>query len=332
VKTGEYTEAALTRELCALGDGALDKSVFAPNAACDPYRSADGAVLPATWPDGRVDPDAAYLWTADFDASTTTCNLPVLRAANIVVHAEVDAEDCAAHGMCPKRLDPLLRNNGGHGLSLETPDLDHEALAAAFYARYKDDAEFARVDAFLCSYPAANCELFVPFDKPLVVYVTTRLEFGRFDSGLAWRKGLMKADAHERWEAWVHVVQNVAKDPRNTVAANSRYDVAYVKYHTGVDAAYVLLLLPLVLLRAPLLLLLLPLERLRAPLATAAAAQRCWSKKMPLPPTHSAPLLGTLSTRVRDSASSTPTPFWTNSSTWTRTGAERSSSKSSCPS
>ena len=30
---------------------------------------------------------------------------------------------------------------------------------------YAQDDEFKRVDAFICSYPVANCELFVPFNK-----------------------------------------------------------------------------------------------------------------------------------------------------------------------
>ena len=51
-------------------------------------------------------------------------------------------------------------------------------LTEKFVAHYSRDAEFARVDGVICSHPAANCELFVPLNKSLVVYPTTRLEVG----------------------------------------------------------------------------------------------------------------------------------------------------------
>jgi len=47
------------------------------------------------------------------------------------------------------------------------------------YEAYKDDEEFKRIDAFICSHPAANCEIFHMLGTPLVMYPTTRLEFGR---------------------------------------------------------------------------------------------------------------------------------------------------------
>jgi len=62
-----------------------------------------------------------------------------------------------------------------------------------FFDAYKRDPEFWRVDLFICSHPAANCELFLPFNRSILVHATTRLEFGRFDGLVDWRKPLIDA-------------------------------------------------------------------------------------------------------------------------------------------
>lgn len=45
----------------------------------------------------------------------------------------------------------------------------------------------ARVDVVVCSHPAANCELFMPLNRTMIVYPSTRLEFGRDDESIDWR-------------------------------------------------------------------------------------------------------------------------------------------------
>ena len=40
------------------------------------------------------------------------------------------------------------------------------------------------MDAFVCHHPAANCELFLPFNRSLIVRATTWLDFGRHDEGV----------------------------------------------------------------------------------------------------------------------------------------------------
>lgn len=98
--------------------------------------------------------------------------------------------------------------------------------------------EFWRVDLFVCSHPVANCELFLPFDRALIVYATTRLEFGRFDLNVDWRKPFIHAGSPRRWAEWIHNLRMIAARPGNVVAANSMFDVHYIKYHTGIDAVY----------------------------------------------------------------------------------------------
>lgn len=45
------------------------------------------------------------------------------------------------------------------------------------------DPEMWRVDLVICSHPAANCELYLPLNKSMLILATTRLEFGRNDQG-----------------------------------------------------------------------------------------------------------------------------------------------------
>lgn len=92
----------------------------------------------------------------------------------------------------------------------------------------------ARVDVVICSHPAANCELYLDFGKPLVIYATTRLEFGRLDRFVEWRKPFITDSSLGRWQAWVATVKRLASQPWNAVLANNWYDAHYIKYHTGV--------------------------------------------------------------------------------------------------
>ena len=47
-------------------------------------------------------------------------------------------------------------------------------LRKEFYAAYADDPEMAKVDAFLCNHACGMCELFMPFNKSLIVIASTR--------------------------------------------------------------------------------------------------------------------------------------------------------------
>ena len=67
---------------------------------------------------------------------------------------------------------------------------------------------------------------FMPFNKSLIVVVSTRHEIGRHDP--------------RRWKAWNANLKAIAAHPRNIVAANNRYDAEYVKYFTGLSHVPVL--------------------------------------------------------------------------------------------
>jgi len=79
-------------------------------------------------------------------------------------------------------------------------------------------------DAVICSHPAALCEVWLPFNKSLLLLVTTNLELAR--------------ENPQRWRQWLRTIVAMSSAPRVVIAANSRYDQAYVEHFTGVLTLY----------------------------------------------------------------------------------------------
>ena len=53
-------------------------------------------------------------------------------------------------------------------------------LRKKFYEAYQNDSEINQVDAFICFHPVGMCELFMPFNRSLILIASTRYELGRF--------------------------------------------------------------------------------------------------------------------------------------------------------
>ncbi|KAI8114405.1 hypothetical protein M9434_002530 [Picochlorum sp. BPE23] len=178
--------------------------------------------------------DRVYVWSVDFHGAPASCNSEIYEEAGAEFHAEIDFSNCEFHKNCKDRLKILSFDSWrGFGLDPCPNRLRHD-----FYQHYKDDPEMARVDAIVCSHPAANCELFMPLNKSLIIYATTRIEFGRFDELVAWRQKDIDAQSRYRWEEWARNIVRISKRPGNIIAANNIYDVFYIKYMTGIDAMY----------------------------------------------------------------------------------------------
>jgi hypothetical protein len=95
-------------------------------------------------------------------------------------------------------------------------------LRRKFYDYYSLNNELLSADAFLCTYAFASCvELFMPFNRSIIVIFTTRFETGRHDA--------------KSWRSWIQQLRRVAASPYNVVAANNMYDLEYVKYFTGLQ-------------------------------------------------------------------------------------------------
>ena len=119
-----------------------------------------------------------YVWTTDFHVGPPACYEELFNELGAKLHAEVDFSNCEFNpGMCKKRLK-VLSFDDWKGFSL---DPCPNRMREKFFDAYKNDPEFQRVDLFICSHPAANCELYMPFNRSILVYATTRLDFGRDD-------------------------------------------------------------------------------------------------------------------------------------------------------
>lgn len=84
-----------------------------------------------------------------------------------------------------------------------------------FFAVYGGQREWQSVDAFICMHPAATCELFIPFNRTLIILATIRYDNGRV--------------AVRDWRRWNTRLADIAADSRNIIAANNQYDIQYMQ-------------------------------------------------------------------------------------------------------
>jgi hypothetical protein len=96
-----------------------------------------------------------------------------------------------------------------------------DKICSEFYEFYKDQIEMNVVDAFVCFHPAAMCELYMPFDRSMIIIASTRYELGRFESS--------------EWKKWNENLIKISQNPKNVIAANNLYDAEYIRYFTGIN-------------------------------------------------------------------------------------------------
>eukprot|EP00965_Chrysotila_dentata_P212232 6186899-Pleurochrysis_carterae.AAC.2 len=70
----------------------------------------------------------------------------------------------------------------------------------------------------------ANLQVWLPFNKSLLLIVTANLELAR--------------ENPTRWSDWLRTIVAMSKAPRVVIASNNRYDQAYVRHFTGVRPVY----------------------------------------------------------------------------------------------
>ena len=90
-----------------------------------------------------------------------------------------------------------------------------------FYEFYKDQIEMNVVDAFVCFHPASMCELYMPFNRSIIVIASTRYELSRFDPN--------------SWNRWNENLKKISRNPKNVIGANNVYDAEYIRYFTGIQ-------------------------------------------------------------------------------------------------
>jgi len=101
------------------------------------------------------------------------------------------SDACYSTDTCAKNLKVLDQTNG-IGPNLE--------VRKRFYEYYKNDSEMNRANVFMCFHPAGMCELFIPFNRTIIIIASTRYELGRHDK--------------EQWQNLNKNLQIIASNPR----------------------------------------------------------------------------------------------------------------------
>jgi hypothetical protein len=96
-----------------------------------------------------------------------------------------------------------------------------DEIYSEFYEFYKDQIEMNVVDAFVCFHPAAMCELYMSFNRSMIIIASTRYELSRFEN--------------KEWNKWNENLIKISQDPKNIIAANNLYDAEYIRYFTGIN-------------------------------------------------------------------------------------------------
>jgi hypothetical protein len=104
--------------------------------------------------------------------------------------------------------DALRVIDKSNAFELCSGEVGPHAIRRAFYEAYRGPhSGLQHVDAFVCNHPPALCELYMPFNKSIVVFASVNLEFAR-ENG-------------PRWKEWLTSLRRIAADPRNVIAANN---------------------------------------------------------------------------------------------------------------
>ena len=94
-----------------------------------------------------------------------------------------------------------------------------ETMVKENFEYYKNDEKIAQTDAFICSFPASMCELWMPFNKTIVFLPAHRYNIGRCTK-----------EEFNRLNEHLSILAN----SRNIFGALSYYDQQYLQHYTGI--------------------------------------------------------------------------------------------------
>ena len=118
-----------------------------------------------------------------------------------------------------EKLSPTLKRYKAHSIALK------EAEVKENFEFYKNDEKIASVDAFICSFPASMCELWLPFNKTIIYLPAHRYNLGRCTK--------------EEWDRLNEHIALLAASrephPRHIIAAASVYDQEYLKHYIELE-------------------------------------------------------------------------------------------------
>lgn len=181
----------------------------------------------------RPPPSALTVWMADAHISPAADIKGVLRRAlrDTTTMTFIDKSlsgHCHLTNTCARDLRILTQHHNTVSMPCSVKE--------DFWLEYRDDPEIQRVDMFFCAHGVASCEIYLSFDKPMLIQVTTRYELGRH-SVHEWTNfnRLLVYLFHK----WPRAVPDLMP---HFLTANNLYDKHYVQYFTGLTEDEVLLL------------------------------------------------------------------------------------------
>ena len=100
-----------------------------------------------------------------------------------------------------------------------------ESMVEENFKFYKNNARISSADAFICSFPASMCEMWMPFNKTIVYAPAHRYNLGRCT-----KEEFLRLNEHLNALA-------SSDNPHHVIAALSRYDEEYLRHYTGLSVA-----------------------------------------------------------------------------------------------
>lgn len=97
-----------------------------------------------------------------------------------------------------------------------------ESMTRENFEFYKNDPQIRSVDAFYCLFPASLCEMWMPFNKSIIVIPAHRYNMGRCTK-----------EEFDRLNEHLHMLAS-SESPRHIMAATSKYDMEYLRHYTGI--------------------------------------------------------------------------------------------------
>ena len=159
------------------------------------------------------------IWSSDFHIAGPADVKDVLRNWHVGSGVTIRDESLSGHCQLTKTCTTQLKIlNSTNGITLGSCPNE---MKRKFWYEYRNNILFRDLDAFLVTYAIGLAEVFMSFDLPIIVVVPVRYEVGRLSA--------------QSWLRLNENLRNIALDSRNTLAANNKYDLEYLKHFTGIQ-------------------------------------------------------------------------------------------------
>jgi hypothetical protein len=173
------------------------------------------------------------VWTFDMHHGAIADHLHKVKymlLANATVHDFQVTNDChrdvptqGLRGWCPDDYTDLLLYPTALTLC-PAPNRKRRLV----FERIRKDARVLAADVFICTLPIANCQLFMPLDKPMILVTCFQFHYGR--------------QRDDYYKQLLDDLKRLARDPKHVLAASHFYDVEYTRFLTGIEIEYLPLL------------------------------------------------------------------------------------------